>query len=320
MVVSGFSVVSLLLSLLQSVQCIFIHKATMLSKSIDRSILRLYSFANCAPKTKNRTIIPAFRAYSQNAKRQYDIVVVGGGIVGMASAREILMRHPSLKVAVVEKEHKLAFHQSGHNSGVIHAGIYYKPGSLKAKLCVDGLHLSYKYFDEKNVPYKKVGKLIVATNEVEVGRLNDLYKRSLANNVPDVELVDAQRIKEIEPYCEGLKAIWSPHTGIVDWELVTQYYAKDFKQAGGDIHLNFEVSKFEETKDPDHPIVVKGKNNDVVESKYILTCGGLQSDKVAELTGCSSLPKIVPFRGSPSWAFISLHEWMAVFGWDLMRC
>lgn len=90
----------------------------------------------------------------------------------MASAREILMRHPSLKVAVVEKEHKLAFHQSGHNSGVIHAGIYYKPGSLKAKLCVDGLHLSYKYFDEKNVPYKKVGKLIVATNEVEVGRLN----------------------------------------------------------------------------------------------------------------------------------------------------
>lgn len=99
-------------------------------------------------------------------------MVVGGGIVGTASAREILLRHPSLKVAVVEKEHKLAFHQSGHNSGVIHAGIYYKPGSLKAKLCVEGLHLSYKYFDEKNVPYKKVGKLIVATNEVEVGRLN----------------------------------------------------------------------------------------------------------------------------------------------------
>lgn len=98
--------------------------------------------------------------------------MVGGGIVGMASAREILLRHPSLKVAVVEKENKLAFHQSGHNSGVIHAGIYYKPGSLKAKLCVDGLHLSYKYLDEKNIPYKKVGKLIVATNDVEVERLN----------------------------------------------------------------------------------------------------------------------------------------------------
>lgn len=98
--------------------------------------------------------------------------MVGGGIVGMASAREILLRHPALKVAVVEKENKLAFHQSGHNSGVIHAGIYYKPGSLKAKLCVDGLHLSYKYLDEKNIPYKKVGKLIVATNDVEVERLN----------------------------------------------------------------------------------------------------------------------------------------------------
>ncbi|KAL9699250.1 hypothetical protein quinque_002691 [Culex quinquefasciatus] len=215
-------------------------------------------------------------------KKQYDIVVVGGGIVGMASAREILLRHPSLKVAVVEKENKLAFHQSGHNSGVIHAGIYYKPGSLKAKLCVDGLHLSYKYLDEKNIPYKKVGKLIVATNDVEVERLN---------------LVDAKRIKEIEPYCQGLKAIWSPHTGIVDWGLVTQYYGKDFKQAGGDVHLNFEVSKFEESKDPDYPIMVKSKQNETVQSKYILTCGGLQSDKVAELTGCSPLPKIVPFRG-----------------------
>lgn len=269
----------------------------MLSKTIDRSILRLYSVANSNPKANNRAFLPAIRAYSENAKRQYDLVVVGGGIVGTASAREILLRHPSLKVAVVEKEHKLAFHQSGHNSGVIHAGIYYKSGSLKAKLCVEGLHLSYKYFDEKNVPYKKVGKLIVATNEDEVGRLNDLYQRSLANKVPDVELVDAKRIKEIEPYCEGLKAIWSPHTGIVDWELVTQYYAKDFKQAGGDIHLNFEVSKFEETKDPNYPIAVRSNKNNTVQSKYILTCGGLQSDKVAELTGCSPLPKIVPFRG-----------------------
>ncbi|KAL9699247.1 hypothetical protein quinque_002688 [Culex quinquefasciatus] len=225
----------------------------MLSRTIDRSVLRLYSLANGSLNT-------GFRAYSQAAKKQYDIVVVGGGIVGMASAREILLRHPSLKVAVVEKENKLAFHQSGHNSGVIHAGIYYKPGSLKAKLC-------------------------------------DLYKRSLANNVPDVQLVDAKRIKEIEPYCQGLKAIWSPHTGIVDWGLVTQYYGKDFKQAGGDVHLNFEVSKFDESKDPDYPIMVKSKQNETVQSKYILTCGGLQSDKVAELTGCSPLPKIVPFRG-----------------------
>lgn len=106
-----------------------------------------------------------------SSSSKYDLVVVGGGIVGVASAREILQRHPKLKVAIVEKESKLAVHQSGHNSGVIHAGIYYKPGSLKAKLCVEGLHLSYKYLDEKKIPYKKCGKLIVATNDMEVGRL-----------------------------------------------------------------------------------------------------------------------------------------------------
>ncbi|XP_058462612.1 L-2-hydroxyglutarate dehydrogenase, mitochondrial [Malaya genurostris] len=269
----------------------------MLPQMIDRSVVRLCSLASNGLCSTYQVIPPAFRSYSQNAKRKYDIVVLGGGIVGTASAREILLRHPSLKVAVVEKESKLAFHQSGHNSGVIHAGIYYKPGSLKAKLCVQGLHLSYKYFDEKNIPYKKVGKLIVATNDIEVERLQDLYKRSLANNVPDVKVVDAKGIREIEPYCEGVKAIWSPHTGIVDWGLVTQYYAKDFKNAGGDIHLNFEVSKFEESSDPEYPTLLRSKTNDTVQSRYILTCGGLHSDKVAELTGCPPLPKIVPFRG-----------------------
>ncbi|XP_055629389.1 L-2-hydroxyglutarate dehydrogenase, mitochondrial isoform X2 [Toxorhynchites rutilus septentrionalis] len=269
----------------------------MLTKTIDRAVLGLYSFANGKLNGCDRILTPTLRAYSHKAKRPYDIVVVGGGIVGTASAREILLRHPSLRVAIVEKEPKLAFHQSGHNSGVIHAGIYYKPGSLKARLCVEGLHLSYKYFDEKNVPYKKVGKLIVATNDVEVKRLDELYQRAIANKVPDVEIVDSERIKELEPYCQGLKAIWSPHTGIVDWGRVTQYYAKDFKNAGGDVYLNFEVSKFEESTDPEYPIVVKCKKNETIQSKYILTCGGLQSDKVAELTGCSPLPKIVPFRG-----------------------
>ncbi|XP_058057379.1 L-2-hydroxyglutarate dehydrogenase, mitochondrial [Anopheles bellator] len=246
----------------------------------------------------------ARRAYSVEANRNYDIVVVGGGIVGTASAREILLRHPTLRVAVVEKEPQLAFHQSGHNSGVIHAGIYYKPGSLKAKLCVEGLHLSYKYFDEKSVPYKKVGKLIVATTPVEVERLNDLYQRSLANNVPGVQLVDAAKIKEIEPFCNGLKAIWSPHTGIVDWRMVTQYYARDFKAAGGDVYVNFKVSKFSEAPDHlDYPIVVRSAKGDTIRARNILTCGGLQSDKLAEMTGCSAVPKIVPFRGE----YLLLH-------------
>ncbi|XP_037024434.1 L-2-hydroxyglutarate dehydrogenase, mitochondrial [Bradysia coprophila] len=231
-------------------------------------------------------------------KGKYDLVVVGGGIIGMASAREIQLRHRHLKVAVLEKEEKLAFHQSGHNSGVIHAGIYYKPGSLKAKLCVEGLHLSYKYFDRKRIPYKKCGKLIVATNELEVERLMDLYKRGLANNVPDMQLVDEDKIQEIEPYCEGLKAIWSPHTGIVDWALVTESYGNDFKSAGGHIFVNFKVKKFAETPtDAEYPITVFGSNEDAVRTKYVLTCGGLQSDKLAELTGCKQSPSIVPFRG-----------------------
>lgn len=234
------------------------------------------------------------------ANNDYDLVVVGGGIVGVASAREILLRHPQMKIAILEKENKLAFHQSGHNSGVIHAGIYYKPGTLKAKLCVEGMHLSYKYLDEKCIPYKKVGKLIVATNELEVGRLMDLYERGQKNNVPDLKVIDGEQIKDFEPYCEGVKAIWSPHTGIVDWAQVTQYFAKDFKKAGGDIFLDFEVNKFTESKDgsSEFPVSIHdSKNRYAVRTRYVLTCGGLQSDLLAEKTGCSRTPRIVPFRG-----------------------
>lgn len=230
--------------------------------------------------------------------RKYDLVVVGGGIVGVASAREILLRHPTLKIAILEKEKKLAVHQSGHNSGVIHAGIYYKPGSLKAKLCVEGLHLSYKYLDEKKIPYKKCGKLIVATNDLEVERLMDLYDRGLKNNVPNLQLIDGSKIKDIEPYCEGVKAIWSPETGIVDWALVTNHYGTDFKNGGGEIFLNFQANKFRETTDDaDYPVTIESSDGKSVRAKNVLTCGGLQSDKLAELTGCPRVPRIIPFRG-----------------------
>lgn len=169
------------------------------------------------------------------------MVVVGGGIVGVASACEMKRRHPEWRMAIVEKECKLAVHQSGHNSGVIHAGIYYTPGSLKAKLCVQGMHMMYAYLDKNNIPYKKCGKLIVATNNQELERLKDLHERGLKNDVKDLQYVDGVKIREIEPHCKGLKALWSPHTGIVDYRLVTKSYAKDFKTVNGDIHLNFEV-------------------------------------------------------------------------------
>lgn len=165
--------------------------------------------------------------------------------MGTATARELVLKYPNLKTAIVEKECELAKHQSGHNSGVIHGGIYYKPGSLKAKLCVEGLHLMYDYCNKKNIPYKKVGKLIVATDKLETERLADLYDRGLKNNVPDIKLLKGcEEIQKIEPECIGSQAILSPHTGIIDYVLVTNSYGEDFKNCGGKIYLNFEVNYY----------------------------------------------------------------------------
>lgn len=237
------------------------------------------------------------------ARQEYDVVIVGGGIVGVATARELSLRHPNLKLAIVEKENKLAAHQSGHNSGVIHAGIYYAPGSLKAKLCVRGLEKSYKYFDERNIPYKKCGKLIVAVEPEEIPRLNALEERAIKNGVKDLKRLDSKEIKSVEPNCTGLQALWSPHTGIVDWGEVTQSYGRDFLSQGGDIILNFPVRAIEtvaesrsKTGGLTHPVrVVSDKK--AVCCRYIVTCGGLYSDKLAALSGCDPEPKIVPFRG-----------------------
>ncbi|WAR19878.1 L2HDH-like protein [Mya arenaria] len=233
--------------------------------------------------------------YSQSTHENstvYDVVIVGGGIVGMATARELIMRHPSLTFAVVEKENRLAAHQSGHNSGVIHAGIYYTPGSLKAKLCVKGLDMLYKYCDENSVPYKKCGKLIVATHPEEIPRLDGLYQRGIENGVRDLR---------------GLKAVHSPHTGIIDYAVVTDSYGKFFTERGGKVFTNFPVSKLTgtpegQTGDLDgnkYPLTVIGDSskNQVLRCKYVVTCGGLQSDRIAEMSGCSREPRVVPFRG-----------------------
>uniref|UniRef100_A0A1B0DFD5 L-2-hydroxyglutarate dehydrogenase, mitochondrial n=1 Tax=Phlebotomus papatasi TaxID=29031 RepID=A0A1B0DFD5_PHLPP len=236
--------------------------------------------------------------HGQTCVEKYDLLVIGGGIVGAASAREILQRHPNLKVALAEKENAFAQHQSGHNSGVIHAGIYYKPGTLKAKLCVEGLKMSYNYFDQRGIPYKKCGKLIVATDESQLKSLNDLYDRGIANGVPDLQMVERDKIQEIEPYCQGVKALWSPHTGIVDWQYVTECYVQDFINFGGTTFTNFNVVKIDESPDnSEYPISVYSRSMKRILTKYVLTCGGLHSDKLAEMTGGSKSPRIVPFRG-----------------------
>ncbi|CAG0893467.1 unnamed protein product [Cyprideis torosa] len=226
------------------------------------------------------------------------VCVVGGGIVGCALARELLKRHTSLKLILLEKEQKLAAHQSGHNSGVIHAGIYYQPGSLKAKLCVEGLKSTYTFCEEHGVPYKKVGKLIVARNEGEAKALEGLLLRAQQNGVPDVCMVGAEQIREMEPKCVGKKALWSPHTGIIDWGLVTRTYGEDVSRRGGRIAYGKEVTGFSPSENSEYPVKVhiNGGREDV-DCQYVVTCGGLQADLLAEMSGCDRSPRIIPFRG-----------------------
>ncbi|CAG0914926.1 unnamed protein product [Notodromas monacha] len=231
---------------------------------------------------------------ASNSESEYDVAVVGGGIVGCATARELKMRHPKLRMCLIEKEKHFAGHQSGHNSGVIHAGIYYTPGSLKAKLCVEGMRLAYKYCDEHNIPYKKVGKLIVARDDVEVERLHVLHDKGLKNEVPDLELISSSKITQLEPYVRGKEALLSPHTGIVDWGLVTKSFAESFEKLGGDTRLNFEVSGFEMTEK--NLVRIRSKDG-AVRCRFALTCGGLHADRLAEMSGCGREPRIVPFRG-----------------------
>ncbi|XP_067895180.1 L-2-hydroxyglutarate dehydrogenase, mitochondrial isoform X1 [Heterodontus francisci] len=235
----------------------------------------------------------------------YDVAIVGGGIVGLASARELIQRHPKLNYILLEKEKELAFHQSGHNSGVIHSGIYYTPGSLKAKLCVRGAELSYAYCEKKGIPYKRCGKLIVAVEQEEISRLKALYERGLQNNVRDLRLIDAKEIQKREPYCRGLMALDSPNTGIVDWREVALSYAKDFCEMGGTIKTQFEATDFWLTKEgPEgcteglkYPITIRSSKETAIQCSYVVTCGGLYADRLSQKSGCSSDPRVVPFRG-----------------------
>ncbi|XP_051503329.1 L-2-hydroxyglutarate dehydrogenase, mitochondrial-like [Myxocyprinus asiaticus] len=235
----------------------------------------------------------------------FDVAIIGGGIVGLASARELILRHPNLSFALVEKEKELALHQTGHNSGVIHSGIYYTPGSLKAQLCVRGATLTYQYCQKKGVPYKRCGKLIVAVEREEIPRLKALYERGKKNKVQDLRLIDAKAIREKEPYCRGIMALDSPYTGIVDWRVVALTYGKDFQEAGGTVLTSFEASDITlaaespagSTEGLKYPIIVRSSKGQEVRCCFVLACGGLYSDQLSEMSGCSSEPCIVPFRG-----------------------
>ena len=220
-------------------------------------------------------------------------VVVGGGIVGLAVARELALRRPGTGVVVLEKEDRLAAHQTGHNSGVVHAGIYYRPGSLKAELCTRGRTLLREYCSDRRLPYVESGKLVVAVRPNELGRLDALERTATVNRVPGLRRLDAAGIHDIEPHVRGVCALHSPETAITDFTAVAQSYARDIETAAGEIRLGTAVLGMR----PSGGSVRLATSAGQVHADRVVVCGGLQADRLGVLAGGPASPRIVPFRG-----------------------
>jgi L-2-hydroxyglutarate oxidase len=223
----------------------------------------------------------------------YDISIIGGGIIGLSTALAVQKRFPGYSMAIIEKENEVACHQTGHNSGVIHSGIYYKPGSSKANLCVEGARLMYEFCQTNNVPYDRCGKLIVATKEEELQQLQILYERGNANGIEGLEIIDPERVREIEPYANAVKAIYSPNTGIVDYGQVSRAMTENIIRSGGNIRLSTRVTGIHKHNGRYYIETDSGR----VECRFIINCAGLYADRVAHMTGVNKNVIIVPFRG-----------------------
>jgi L-2-hydroxyglutarate oxidase LhgO len=232
---------------------------------------------------------------------RFDLLIVGGGIVGLATALKMAERYPRVKLAVLDKEEELARHQTGHNSGVIHSGIYYKPGSVKAETCVAGKRSLLDFCDRRGIPYQLCGKVIVASRPDEIPKLEELHRRGVANGVRDLEIVGPDRLKEIEPHVHGIKALYAPSTGIIDFRRVALAYAEQVKGSGGKIFTGHKIED-----------IVAGRGElTIVSSKaefqarHLINCAGLHSDRVAAIVGedrkvkdsAGEEVRIVPFRG-----------------------
>jgi len=222
----------------------------------------------------------------------YDIAIVGGGIVGLATARALRERAPRARLVVLEKEPRLATHQTGHNSGVIHSGIYYRPGSHKARLCVEGKQLMYRFCEEHGIRVERCGKVVVATSEAEVPRLMTLHARGLANGVP-VELLEPAHLRELEPHAAAVRALASPSTGIVDYGEVAAAMARELAEGGVAIETGARVVSVARTGDG----LELGAGRLAVRARRLVNCAGLYSDAVARLAGARPDVRIVPFRG-----------------------
>ncbi|WP_261795883.1 L-2-hydroxyglutarate oxidase [Mobilicoccus massiliensis] len=245
-------------------------------------------------------------ATTTKSTQLYDFAVIGGGIVGLATAMRLLAERPGSSLVVIEKEDRVAAHQTGHNSGVIHAGIYYKPGSHKAKLCKEGAVRTRQFCDEHGIPYRNTGKLIVATNEAELERMNALYERALINEL-DVEKIDEAELKRREPNITGIGAIWLTSTGIVDYKAVCRTMAEVIERAGGTIRLGTKVTDITESlsevridvESTDgggrHSAATHG--GQTLYAKQLVVCGGIQADRLAQMAGIDVDFQMVPFRG-----------------------
>ncbi|MEQ9305793.1 MAG: L-2-hydroxyglutarate oxidase [Marinoscillum sp.] len=223
----------------------------------------------------------------------YNVVVIGGGIVGLASALKIKESNPKLRVAVVEKEKDLAAHQTGHNSGVIHSGLYYKPGSLKAKNCVDGYNKLIRFCDEEEITYELCGKIVVATNESQIETLNMLYERGVQNGLSGMKKLIGDELKSYEPYVNGIQGIHVPQTGIIDYKAVAYKYAEKIRHFNGDIFPDNKVLDIKEN----NGFLQVVTNRQTLTTRLVVNCSGLFSDKIARLTKVPVNYRIIPFRG-----------------------
>jgi L-2-hydroxyglutarate oxidase len=223
----------------------------------------------------------------------YDIIIIGAGLVGLATAYQIKLKSPDSKILILEKENDVALHQSGHNSGVIHSGIYYKPGSLKAKNCIEGYNSVINFAEKYGIRYDLCGKIIVATSQEELPLLDNIYKRGVENGLQDLKYLSREEFREIEPHCEGIKAIKVPQTGIIDYPGIARKIKELFEELGGEVRFNNEVKNI---TDKGTEIIVT-TNTSEFKTQKLISCAGLYSDKITKMTNEKNDVVIIPFRG-----------------------
>ncbi|MEH0758186.1 L-2-hydroxyglutarate oxidase [Vibrio sp. 16] len=229
-------------------------------------------------------------------ERVYDYVVVGGGIVGVSTAWQLKQAQPDKTILLIEKESGFAHHQTGHNSGVIHAGVYYQPGSLKAEFCKRGVERTIDFCRQHNIAVENCGKLLVATNDVELQRMHALYQRCDENGI-EVELLDQAQLSLAEPNITGLGAIYVKSTSIVDYKQVTAQMAKEFVELGGEVQLESEVIAAQETSDDIYLTCMSKGESSVVVGQFLITCSGLMADRMTKMLSIETDFQIVPYRG-----------------------